>query len=159
KTLDPKTQLAKKYGAALVALTIDEKGQADTAQWKFEVAKRIYDIVVNEYGIPPSDLLFDPLVFPVSTGQEQTRRSAIETFEAIRLIKMHLPGAFTHVGLSNCSFGLAPTPGRCSTASTCTMPWSMGSTRRSCMRPRSCHSRRSMRTGKNSAVGSSSTIA
>jgi 5-methyltetrahydrofolate--homocysteine methyltransferase len=108
KTLDPKTILARKYGAALVALTIDEKGQADTAQWKFEVAKRIYDIVVHEYGIPPSDLLFDPLVFPVSTGQEQTRKSAIETFEAIKLIKENLPGALTHVGLSNCSFGLNP---------------------------------------------------
>jgi 5-methyltetrahydrofolate--homocysteine methyltransferase len=108
KTLDPKTILAKKYGASLVALTIDEKGQADTAEWKFEVAKRIYDIVVNEYGIPPSDLLFDPLVFPVSTGQEQTRKSAIETFEAIKLIKQNLPGALTHVGLSNCSFGLNP---------------------------------------------------
>jgi len=108
KTLDPKTRLAKKYGAALVALTIDEKGQADTAQWKFEVAQRIYDIVVNEYGIPPSDLLFDPLVFPVSTGQEQTRKSALATFEGIRLIKKNLPGALTHLGLSNCSFGLAP---------------------------------------------------
>ncbi|MDY3553493.1 methionine synthase [Gemmata sp. JC717] len=108
KTLDPKTVLAKKYGASLVALTIDEKGQADTAEWKFEVAKRIYDIVVNEYGIPPTDLLFDPLVFPVSTGQEQTRKSALATFEAIRLIKQNLPGALTHVGLSNCSFGLSP---------------------------------------------------
>jgi len=108
KTLDPKTLLAKKYGAALVALTIDEVGQADTAQWKFDVAKRIYDIVVDEYKIPPSDLMFDPLVFPVSTGQEQTRKSAVETFEAIRLIKKNLPGALTHVGLSNCSFGLAP---------------------------------------------------
>ena len=108
KTLDPKTILAKKYGAALVALTIDEVGQADTAQWKFDVAKRIYDIVVDEYKIPPTDLMFDPLVFPVSTGQEQTRKSALETFEAIRLIKKNLPGALTHVGLSNCSFGLAP---------------------------------------------------
>ncbi|HJZ53755.1 MAG TPA: methionine synthase [Gemmataceae bacterium] len=108
KTLDPKTKLAKKYGAALVALTIDEKGQADTAAWKFEVAQRIYDIVVNEYKIPPTDLLFDTLVFPVSTGQEQTRKSAIETFEAIRLIKKNLPGALTHLGLSNCSFGLNP---------------------------------------------------
>ncbi|QJW95112.1 methionine synthase [Frigoriglobus tundricola] len=108
KTLDPKTLLAKKYGASLVALTIDEKGQADTAEWKFEVAKRIYDIVVHEYGIPPSDLLFDPLVFPVSTGQEQTRKSALETFRAIKLIKENLPGALTHVGLSNCSFGLTP---------------------------------------------------
>ena len=108
KTLDPKTKLAKKYGAGLVALTIDEKGQADTAEWKFEVAKRIYDIVVGEYGIPPSDLMFDPLVFPVSTGQEQTRKSAIATFEAIKLIKERLPGCLTHVGLSNCSFGLNP---------------------------------------------------
>ncbi|OWK36129.1 methionine synthase [Fimbriiglobus ruber] len=108
KTLDPKTILAKKYGAALVALTIDEKGQADTADWKFEVAKRIYDIVVHEYGIPPTDLMFDPLVFPLSTGQEQTRKSAIATFDAIRRIKTELPGALTHIGLSNCSFGLAP---------------------------------------------------
>jgi 5-methyltetrahydrofolate--homocysteine methyltransferase len=108
KSLDPKVRLAKKYGAALVALTIDEKGQADTAEWKLEVASRIYDICVHEYGIPPSDLLFDPLVFPVSTGQEQTRKSAIHTFEAIRLIKQNLPGALTHIGLSNCSFGLSP---------------------------------------------------
>lgn len=108
KTLDPKTILAKKYGAALVALTIDEKGQADTAEWKFEVARRIYDIVVNEYGIHPSNLMFDTLVFPLSTGQEQTRKSAIATFESIKLIKQNLPGALTHVGLSNCSFGLAP---------------------------------------------------
>jgi 5-methyltetrahydrofolate--homocysteine methyltransferase len=108
KTLDPKTILAKKYGAALVALTIDEKGQADTAEWKFEVAKRIYDIVVNEYKIPPTDLMFDTLVFPLSTGQEQTRKSAIATFESIRLIKQNLPGALTHLGLSNCSFGLNP---------------------------------------------------
>jgi 5-methyltetrahydrofolate--homocysteine methyltransferase len=108
KTLDPKTKLAKKYGAALVALTIDEKGQADTAEWKFEVARRIYDIVVNEYGIPPTDLMFDTLVFPLSTGQEQTRKSALATFESIRLIKQNLPGALTHLGLSNCSFGLSP---------------------------------------------------
>ncbi|MCE9531077.1 MAG: methionine synthase [Planctomycetes bacterium] len=108
KTLDPKTILAKKFGAALVALTIDEKGQADTAEWKFEVAQRIYDIVVHEYKIPPSDLMFDTLVFPLSTGQEQTRKSAIATFESIRMIKQKLPGALTHLGLSNCSFGLAP---------------------------------------------------
>jgi len=108
KTLDPKAILAKKYGAALVALTIDEVGQADTAEWKFQVAKRIYDIIVDEYKIPPTDLMFDPLVFPVSTGQEQTRKSAIATFDAIKLIKQNLPGALTHVGLSNCSFGLNP---------------------------------------------------
>src|SRR5205823_1499697 len=106
--IDRVVPLAKRFGAALVALTIDEKGQADTAEWKFQVAKRIYDICVGEYGIPPSDLLFDPLVFPLTTGQEQTRKSAIATFEAIRRIKAELPGALTHVGLSNASFGLSP---------------------------------------------------
>jgi 5-methyltetrahydrofolate--homocysteine methyltransferase len=106
--LDQLVPLAKRFGAALVALTIDEQGQADTAEWKFEVAKRIYDICVGEYGIPPTDLLFDPLVFPLTTGQEQTRKSAIATFEAIKLIKTRLPGALTHVGLSNASFGLSP---------------------------------------------------
>jgi 5-methyltetrahydrofolate--homocysteine methyltransferase len=108
KTIDPKTTLAKKYGAGLVALTIDEVGQADTAEWKFQVAERIYKIVVDEYGIPPTDLMFDTLTFPVTTGQEQTRKSAMATFDAIRLIKQRLPGALTHVGLSNCSFGLSP---------------------------------------------------
>lgn len=106
--LDKVVPLAKRYGAALVALTIDEQGQADTAEWKFQVAKRIYDICVNEYGIPPGDLLFDPLVFPLTTGQEQTRKSAMATFDAIKLIKQKLPGALTHVGLSNASFGLTP---------------------------------------------------
>ena len=149
KTLDPKTKLAKKYGAALVALTIDEKGQADTAEWKFEVAKRIYDIVVNEYGIPPSDLLFDPLVLPVTTGQEQTRKSAMETFEGTRLIKQNCPACHTLVGLSNCSFGLEPVhAGRCSTAFTCITRWNTASTRRSCTRPRSCRSRAIDETGK-----------
>jgi 5-methyltetrahydrofolate--homocysteine methyltransferase len=106
--IDKVVPLAKRYGAALVALTIDEQGQADTAEWKFGVAKRIYDICVGEYGIPPTDLLFDPLVFPLTTGQEQTRKSAMATFDAIRLIKAGLPGALTHIGLSNASFGLTP---------------------------------------------------
>lgn len=106
--IDQVVPLAKRYGAALVALTIDEQGQADTAEWKFQVAQRIYDICVGEYRIPPTDLLFDPLVFPLTTGQEQTRKSAMATFDAIRLIKKNLPGALTHIGLSNASFGLAP---------------------------------------------------
>ncbi|MFL5327934.1 MAG: methionine synthase [Gemmataceae bacterium] len=106
--IDKIVPLARRYGAALVALTIDEQGQADTGEWKFQVAKRIYDICVGEYGIPPSDLLFDTLVFPLSTGQEQTRKSAIATFDAIRKIKAELPGALTHLGLSNASFGLSP---------------------------------------------------
>jgi 5-methyltetrahydrofolate--homocysteine methyltransferase len=108
KKLDVLVRMARRYGAGLVALCIDEVGQADTADWKFEVAKRIYDICTTEFGVPPSDLLFDPLVFPLTTGQEQTRKSAIETFNAIRRIKQELPGALTHIGLSNCSFGLRP---------------------------------------------------
>src|SRR5262245_14753710 len=100
--------LARKYGAALVCGCIDERGMARTAQTKFEVASRIYDIGTNEYGLRPSDLLFDPLVLPVSTGQEEERRNGLETLEGIRRIKEGLPGALTTVGLSNVSFGLSP---------------------------------------------------
>ncbi len=99
--------LARKYGAALVCGCIDERGMARTAQTKFEVASRIYEICTKEYGLPPSDLLFDPLVLPVSTGQEEERRNGLETLEGIRRIK-ELPGALTTVGLSNVSFGLSP---------------------------------------------------
>src|SRR6476646_6348989 len=80
---------------------------ARTAQTKFEVAARIHEICTKEYGLPPSDLLFDPLVLPVSTGQEDERRNGLETLEGIRRIKQ-LPGALTTVGLSNVSFGLSP---------------------------------------------------
>ena len=108
KKLDVIVPMARRYGAALVAPTIDEVGQATTADWKFQVAKRIYDICTQEYGIPASDLRFDTLVFPVTTGQEDLRNSALETLNAIRRIKHELPGALTHVGLSNVSFGLSP---------------------------------------------------
>src|SRR5262245_34099755 len=100
--------LARKYGAALVCGCIDERGMARTAQTKFEVAGRIYEICTKEYGLRPSDLLFDPLVLPVSTGQEEERRNGLETLEGIRRIKEGLPGALTTVGLSNVSFGLSP---------------------------------------------------
>ncbi|HEY1380105.1 MAG TPA: homocysteine S-methyltransferase family protein, partial [Gemmataceae bacterium] len=99
--------LARKYGAALVCGCIDERGMARTAQHKFEVAERIYQICTEEYGFPPTDLLFDPLVLPVSTGQAEERRNGLETLEGIRRIKQ-LPGALTTVGLSNVSFGLSP---------------------------------------------------
>ena len=102
--------LARRYGAALVCGTIDEQGMARTAARKFEIAKRIYDICTTENGIPPTDLLFDPLVLPVTTGQEEERRNGIELFEGIRRIKQELPGALTLVGLSNISFGLKPYP-------------------------------------------------
>src|SRR5581483_8425118 len=90
-TLIKKVQLARKFGAACVALTIDERGQATTTDWKFDCAKRIHDLSVA-HGLRPHDLIFDALTFPVVTGQEETRRAAIETIEAIKRIKRELPG-------------------------------------------------------------------
>ena len=100
--------LIKKFGAAVVVGTIDEKGMAVTKEDKLAVAKRSYDILVHEYGLKPSDLIFDPLVFPVGTGDEQYIGSAIETIEGIRLIKENLPECLTMLGVSNVSFGLPP---------------------------------------------------
>jgi 5-methyltetrahydrofolate--homocysteine methyltransferase len=100
--------LARRYGSALICGTIDEIGMARTADRKFEIAKRIYEIATTEFGIPPHDLIFDPLVLPVSTGLDSDRRSGVELFDAIRRIKQELPGALTIVGLSNISFGLSP---------------------------------------------------
>jgi len=100
--------LARRYGAALVCGTIDEEGMARTADRKFEIAKRIYEIATREFGIAPHDLIFDPLVLPVSTGQAEERRNGLELLHGIRRIKQELPGALTIVGLSNISFGLSP---------------------------------------------------
>ena len=100
--------LIKRHGAAAVALTIDEEGQARTADWKVQVARRIHEIAVERFGMEPSDLLVDCLTFPLSTGQDETRRDAIETLEAIRRVKAELPGVHTILGVSNCSFGLKP---------------------------------------------------
>lgn len=98
---------AKEYGAALVALTISEKGMAMTAQEKISVAKEIHDIAVDEFGLRPSDLMFDCLTFTVGSGDENLRDAAIQTIEGIKLIKKELPGCLTVLGLSNISFGLA----------------------------------------------------
>jgi 5-methyltetrahydrofolate--homocysteine methyltransferase len=100
--------LVVEAGAALVALTIDESGMAKTAERKLEVAERIYDIVVGEYGLPPGALVFDTLTFTLATGDAEFSSSAIETIEAIRLIKERLPGVLTSLGVSNVSFGLKP---------------------------------------------------
>ncbi len=100
--------LIKRHGAAAVALTIDEEGQARTTEWKVRVARRIYDIAVNRFGMEPGDLVFDCLTFPLSGGQEDLRGDAIETFNAIRQIKAEMPGVHTILGVSNCSFGLKP---------------------------------------------------
>ncbi len=100
--------LAREYGAAVVCTCIDEEGQARTASWKLRAARSIYDLAVDRYGMDPGDLLFDPLVLPISTGMEESRRDGIETLEGIGLIKSSLPGVGTIVGLSNISFGLNP---------------------------------------------------
>ena len=104
--LDKFLRLAKEYGSAVVCTCIDETGQARTAQWKLDAARAIYDIATKRYGLRPQDLLFDPLVLPISTGMEESRFDGKETIEGIKLIKENLPGVFTVVGLSNISFGL-----------------------------------------------------
>ncbi|MGH7598439.1 MAG: homocysteine S-methyltransferase family protein, partial [bacterium] len=100
--------LCKKYGAATIALTIDEQGMAKTAQKKFEIAKRIHDLAVDKYGMRSQDLIFDCLTFTLGSGDEEFRRSGIETIEAIRRIKKDLPNCYTILGVSNVSFGLNP---------------------------------------------------
>ncbi len=106
--LDRVFTLAQEYGAAVICLAIDEEGQARDVDWKLRVCKRIYDLGTERYGIDPTDLIFDPLTFPLGSGQEDLRRDAIETIDAIRRIKAELPGASTVLGLSNVSFGLKP---------------------------------------------------
>ncbi|SCY20790.1 methionine synthase (B12-dependent) [Paenibacillus polysaccharolyticus] len=105
------TPLLHKYGGAVVVGTIDERGQAISREDKLEVAKRSYDLLVNKYGLKPEDLIFDTLVFPVGTGDEQYIGSAKETIEGIRIIKEALPECHTILGISNISFGL-PEAGR-----------------------------------------------
>jgi 5-methyltetrahydrofolate--homocysteine methyltransferase len=102
--------LAKKYGAAVVAGTIDEdklNAMARTADRKISIAKRIRDLA-NKFGLRDQDILFDPLVLPISTGIEEDRRNAVETIEGTRRITKELPDCHTVVGLSNVSFGLKP---------------------------------------------------
>jgi 5-methyltetrahydrofolate--homocysteine methyltransferase len=100
--------LVKKYGGALVVGTIDEIGMALTAEKKLEVAIRSHDLLVKKHGLKASDLIFDPLVFPVGTGDEQYIGSANETIRGIQLIKEKLPECLTILGVSNVSFGLPP---------------------------------------------------
>src|ERR1041385_774335 len=101
-------ELAKRYGASTVIGTIDEEGMARTAENKFNIARRAYQQATNEFGLPASDIFFDPLALPISTGIEEDRRNALETIEGIRLIKQAMPASFTILGVSNISFGLTP---------------------------------------------------
>jgi len=98
--------LCKRYGAAVVAMTIDERGMAQTAERKAEIARRTV-AVAREYGIPPESLVFDALTFTLATGGPEYRHSAVETLEGIRRIKAENPGVLTTLGVSNVSFGLA----------------------------------------------------
>ena len=100
--------LVKEHGAAVIALTIDEEGQARTAEHKVRIATRLVETLVHEWGMRVEDIIVDALTFPIATGQEETRRDGIETIEAIRRIKALYPGIHTTLGVSNVSFGLNP---------------------------------------------------
>lgn len=108
KRIDAVLPLAQAHGAAVIALTIDEIGMAKTAERKVEIARKIHDIAVNEYGLQSQDLIFDLLTFTLATGDAEFTRSAVETLEGIRRVKKELPGVLTSLGVSNVSFGLAP---------------------------------------------------
>jgi len=100
--------LVKEHGAAVIALTIDEEGQARTAADKVRIASRLVDTLVDEWGLRVEDIIVDTLTFPIATGQEETRRDAIETIHAITEITAKYPGLHTTLGVSNVSFGLNP---------------------------------------------------
>ncbi|NLI92490.1 MAG: methionine synthase [Peptococcaceae bacterium] len=103
--------LIHKYGAAVVVGVIDEQGMALTRERKLAVAERSYDLLVHQYGLDPRDIIFDPLTFPVGTGDAKYLGSAVETIEGLRLIKQKMPECKTILGISNVSFGL-PAAGR-----------------------------------------------
>lgn len=103
--------IARRYGAALIVGCIDDdpnQAQAITRDRKLEVAQRSYDLLTTKYGVPPEDIIFDPLVFPVGTGDANYTGSGVETIEGVRLIKAAMPAAKTILGISNVSFGLPP---------------------------------------------------
>ena len=101
-------ELVREHGSAVVALCIDEQGQARTAEWKVQVASRLIDDLTASWGMRTCDIIIDCLTFPVSTGQEETRRDALETIAAIREVKRRYPEVQTTLGVSNVSFGLNP---------------------------------------------------
>ncbi|HEV2782929.1 MAG TPA: homocysteine S-methyltransferase family protein, partial [Actinophytocola sp.] len=101
-------ELVREHGAAVVVMCIDEEGQARTADWKVRVATRIIEDLTTNWGMRVSDIIVDTLTFPISTGQEEVRRDAIETIEAIRRLKKRYPEVQTTLGISNVSFGLNP---------------------------------------------------
>jgi len=100
--------IVREHGAAVVALTIDEEGQARTEDHKVAVASRLIDNLTGQWGLATSDIIVDCLTFPIATGQEETRRDGLETIAAIREVKRRYPDVQTTLGVSNVSFGLNP---------------------------------------------------
>ena len=100
--------LVREHGASVVALTIDEEGQARSAEWKLRVARRLIKDLTENWSVAIGDILIDTLTFPIATGQEETRRDALETINAIRTLKSEFPDVQTTLGVSNVSFGLNP---------------------------------------------------
>ena len=100
--------LVKEHGASVVALTIDEEGQARDAEWKLRIARRLIHDLHDNWGMNIGDILIDCLTFPIATGQEETRKDGIETIEAIKRLKIEFPEVQTTLGVSNVSFGLNP---------------------------------------------------
>ncbi len=97
-------RIIKRFGAAVVVMAFDEKGQADSYERRISICKRSYDLLVNEVGFSPNDIIFDPNIFPVATGMEEHRRNALDFFLATKWIKENLPGALVSGGVSNVSF-------------------------------------------------------
>jgi len=97
-------KLVKRYGAAVIVMAFDEKGQADNYNRRIEICKRSYDILVDEVKFKPQDIIFDPNIFPVATGMDEHRRNAIDFFEATKWIRENLPYANVSGGVSNVSF-------------------------------------------------------
>lgn len=108
KKLHRMFEIVKNHPACMVALTIDEEGMAQTADKKFQIAKRLYDVWTNEYGFPAEDLIIDTLTFSIGSGDETLTNAAVETLNAIKMIKKELKGVKTTLGVSNISFGLSP---------------------------------------------------
>ena len=106
--LDVVASLARKFGAGVIALAIDEQGMAMTTSRKLDVANRMFDLCVNRHGLSPADLVFDMLTFTVASGDAATRNAAVETLDAIEQFKQQQPEVHTILGVSNISFGLKP---------------------------------------------------
>src|SRR5262249_49140283 len=102
---EKRLELARRFGTSVIALTIDEQGMAKDVERKVAVAQRLYDFACNRFGLPPSDLLFDPLTFTICTGNEDDRKLGLWTLDAIARIRESMPECQIILGLSNISFG------------------------------------------------------